>query len=411
MTSTTRTTVSTDNDGSGNIDVVRRTHVPAPRPSVAAKPFDVSVLNATAHSASYATVKAAAGPDADIVAMCIPVNSHFPTAGMFAELQAALPEMLKYYPSDSALTTRKLAEVLGLDPRTMAMGNGSTELITWIDHLLIDESVAIPIPTFGRWTDQPAETGKRVDMYPLLEENGFALDIDEYIAFIRERDSRIAVICNPNNPDGGYVRRADIIRFLDELADLDLVVIDESFIDFVDVEDITSVADEAARRDNVIVLRSLGKNFGMHGIRFGYQVSSPALAERIGRALPKWNLNALAETVVGMIGENWDAYQRSLQLVAAEREHMVAELRAIDGLTVFPPSSNFVLVKIPDGWSGTGLRDHLMAAHHVYVRDCGNKVGMTSAFMRFAVHPADDVARLTDGIRDYARQLRQQHAA
>ena len=71
---------------------------------------------------------------------------------MFAVLSASLPEILKYYPSDSAVTTKKLAAVLGLNPQTVAMANGSTELITWLDHLLVRGSLAVPIPTFGRWT-------------------------------------------------------------------------------------------------------------------------------------------------------------------------------------------------------------------------------------------------------------------
>src|SRR5260370_1049437 len=80
----------------------------------------------------------------------------------------------------------------------------------------LKERVAIPIPTFGRWTDQPMETGKRVDMYPLLESTEFELNIDSYIKFIRARKSRVAVLCNPNNPDGGYLPRREIIRFMDE---------------------------------------------------------------------------------------------------------------------------------------------------------------------------------------------------
>ena len=187
--------------------------------------------------------------------------------------------------------------MLGLHPQTVAMANGSTELITWIDHLLITESVAIPIPTFGRWTDQPLETGKRVDMFPLQERDGFRLNLEDYVRFIRDRGSRVAVVCNVNNPDGGYLP-ADVIRFMDALGDLDLVVIDESFIDFSDAEQYPSVGPDAVIRPNAVVLKSLGKNFGLHGIRFGYLMANPAIAAKIGKALPKWNLNSLAEKVV-----------------------------------------------------------------------------------------------------------------
>lgn len=198
--------------------------------------------------------------------------------------------------------------------------------------------------------------------------------------------------------------RSEIVRFLDATQDLDLVIVDESFIDFVDAEKITSVADEAATRNNVIVLKSLGKNFGLHGIRFGYLVANPQLAAQVGKALPKWNLNALAETVVHMIEANWGAYEHSLDLLARDRKHMLAELRPIAGLTVFPSRANFVMVKVPAGWNGRGLRDHLMTRHGVFVRECGNKLGMTSDFLRLVVRPAADVDRLVEGIRDYASQ-------
>ena len=130
---------------------------------------DTSLLRQGAHSPSYFALSRSMGPDAKekLADFCIPCNPYFPTPEMFAKLTESLVDILKYYPSDSGTITKQLCQVLRLHPQTVAMANGSTELITWIDHLLIKESVAIPIPTFGRWTDQPMETGKRVDMYPL----------------------------------------------------------------------------------------------------------------------------------------------------------------------------------------------------------------------------------------------------
>jgi histidinol-phosphate/aromatic aminotransferase/cobyric acid decarboxylase-like protein len=344
------------------------------------------------------------GEDVKIVDFCIPCNPYFPTPEMFDELSRELKNILKYYPSDSATITAKLASVLGLHPQTVAMANGSTELITWIDHLLIKSSVAIPIPTFGRWTDQPLETGKRVDMFSLRERDAFRLNLDEYVQFIRDRGSRVAVVCNVNNPDGGYLARRDVIRFMDALPDLDLVVIDESFIDFSDAEQYPSVGPEAVIRPNVVVLKSLGKNFGLHGIRFGYLMANPAIAGKIAKALPKWNLNSLAEKVVFMIQEHIPDYEESLRLLSRDRRTMAAELNQVPGLTVFPSQGNFILVKLPSEWSGVGLRDYLVSKHGVYTRECGNKLGMTSQFMRLVVRPSADVDRLMDGLEDYSRQ-------
>jgi histidinol-phosphate/aromatic aminotransferase/cobyric acid decarboxylase-like protein len=367
---------------------------------------DTGLLHKGSHSASYFDLSRSMDAGADIVDFCIPCNPYFPTPEMFAELSADLKNILKYYPSDSATITAKLCSVLGLHPQTVAMANGSTELITWIDHLLIKSSIAIPIPTFGRWTDQPMETGKRVDMYPLQERDGFALNLDDYVRFIRDRGSRVAVICNVNNPDGNYLPKRDVLRFMDALSDLDLVVVDESFIDFSDAEPYPSVGPDAAIRPNVVVLKSLGKNFGLHGIRFGYLMANPAIAGKIAKALPKWNLNSLAEKVVYMIGDYAADYEESLRLLSRDRRYMANELTRIPGLTIFPSQGNFILVKLPTAWSGVELRDYLVANHGVYTRECGNKLGMTSQFMRLVVRPTNDVSRLIDGMVDYGRQWR-----
>jgi histidinol-phosphate/aromatic aminotransferase/cobyric acid decarboxylase-like protein len=367
--------------------------------------IDPGLLRQGAHSASYFALARSMGTDAKIVDFCIPCNPYYPTPEMFGKLGEQLETILKYYPTDSATTTNKLASMLGLHPQTVAMGNGSTELITWIDHLLIDSSVAIPVPTFGRWTDQPMETGKRVDMFLLQEADGYRLDLNEYMQFIRYRGSRVAVICNPNNPDGGFLPRRDVLQFVDALPDLDLVVVDESFIDFVDAERHPSLGPDAAIRPNVVVLKSLGKNFGLHGIRFGYLVANPALASKIGKALPKWNINSLAEAVVHMLGDHEMDYRESLHLLSRDRRSMYDALDRVPGLTIFPSQGNFFLVKLPAAWGGVELRDYLIAQHGIYIRECGNKLGMTSQHLRLVVRPPDDVERLIEGMLSYGRHL------
>ncbi|MBP2473284.1 histidinol-phosphate/aromatic aminotransferase/cobyric acid decarboxylase-like protein [Crossiella equi] len=339
----------------------------------------------------------------ELVDFCIPCNPYFPTPAMFGELAGNIERILKYYPSDAGTITAQLARVLGLNPATVAMANGSTELITWIDRLLVHESVAVPIPTFGRWTDQPLETGKRLDMFLLQEAEKFALDVDAYLRFIHARGSRVAVLCNPNNPDGGYLPRREVVRFMDELAHLDLVVVDESFIDFVEVEKDCSVATEAMIRPNVVVLKSLGKNFGLHGIRFGYLVANPALVRQIGGALPMWNINSLAEAVVFMLGAHQEEYRESLRLLARDRFLMTASLGRFPELTIYSSQANFLLVRLPPGVNGAELRDYLLAQHGVLVRECGNKLGMSSDFLRLVVRPEAEVERLVEGLRGYAR--------
>ncbi|MFE2886100.1 pyridoxal phosphate-dependent aminotransferase [Streptomyces sp. NPDC059272] len=350
-----------------------------------------------AHSPSMAAL-ARESDGTGPVDFCIPCNPYFPTPAMFDEMAARLREIITYYPSSADTITAELCNLLQLPPQCVAMGNGSTELITWIDHLMVRESLAIPVPTFGRWTDQPMETGKRVDMFPLQESNGFALDLTQYAEFIRKRNTKVAVICNPNNPDGGFIHKQALVQFMDSMADLDLIVIDESFLEFADAEVEPSVVQEAMIRPNVVVLRSLGKNFGLHGIRFGYLVANPALAGRIRSMLPKWNLNAFAEHVVFILKEHGAEYAQSLQQVRRDRLDMASHLSALPGLTVYPSQGNFLFVRLPVGAEGTVVRDRMLTEHRILVRECGNKIGSSSRFLRLVVRPQTDVRRLVSGL-------------
>ncbi|MGV9388958.1 pyridoxal phosphate-dependent aminotransferase [Streptomyces olivaceus] len=353
-----------------------------------------------AHSPSMAALARESGETAGAgpVDFCIPCNPYFPTPAMFDEMAGRLRDIITYYPSSADTITAELCGLLQLPPQCVAMGNGSTELITWIDHLLVRESLAVPVPTFGRWTDQPMETGKRVDMFPLQESSGFTLDLARYAEFIRARGTRAVVICNPNNPDGGYQNKQALVQFMDAMADRDLVVIDESFLEFADAEAEPSVVQEAMLRPNVVVLRSLGKNFGLHGIRFGYLVANPALAGRVRSMLPKWNLNSFAEHVVFMLRDHGAEYAQSLHQVRRDRLEMSGQLAALPGLTVYPSQGNFLFVRLPVGAEGTVVRDRMLTEHRVLVRECGNKIGSSSRFLRLVVRPQPDVRRLVSGM-------------
>ncbi|MEJ1196269.1 MULTISPECIES: pyridoxal phosphate-dependent aminotransferase [unclassified Streptomyces] len=353
-----------------------------------------------AHSPSMAALTRESGEavGAGPVDFCIPCNPYFPTPAMFDEMAGRLRDIITYYPSGAETITAELCSLLQLPPQCVAMGNGSTELITWIDHLLVRESLAVPVPTFGRWTDQPMETGKRVDMFPLQESGGFALDLAQYAEFIRVRGTRVAVVCNPNNPDGGFLHKHALVQFMDAMADRDLVVVDESFLEFADAEAEPSVVQEAMLRPNVVVLRSLGKNFGLHGIRFGYLVANPALAGRVRAMLPKWNLNSFAEHVVFMLRDHGPEYAQSLHQVRRDRLEMAGQLSSLPGLTVYPSQGNFLFVRLPVGAEGTVVRDRMLTEHRVLVRECGNKIGSSSRFLRLVVRPQADVRRLVSGL-------------
>jgi histidinol-phosphate/aromatic aminotransferase/cobyric acid decarboxylase-like protein len=154
------------------------------------------------------------------------------------------------------------------------------------------------------------------------------------------------------------------------------------------------------------VLKSLGKNFGLHGVRFGYTLSHPSLAARLRRAVPRWNINALAESIIFSLKDNLGAYRESLVRIARDRRSMRGRLERLDGLTVYSSQANFLLVRLPDGAGGTDCRDHLLTEHGVFVRECGNKIGIDSRYLRLVVRPPGEVDRLVAGLIDFLTSRR-----
>jgi histidinol-phosphate/aromatic aminotransferase/cobyric acid decarboxylase-like protein len=365
-------------------------------------PVDLGLFADTKHSPSIFELTAsmkgqAAGRLRDY---CIPVNPYFPTPGLFESLRGRLETILKFYPSSNQDIARKLSEFVGLDPATLIIGNGSTELISFINRLLVTHSIAIPVPTFSRWTEDPTLSGKQVHTFLRYPQNDFRLSPGEFVGNVIKSGARAAVLCNPNNPTGALMPRGDVLRVLEALRNLDVVVIDESFIDFADEQVVPSVDRDVLRYTNAIVLKSLGKNLGLHGVRMGYAVTNPTLAQTLTRALPFWNMNSLGQALIEELPQHRAEYEAGRRQVVRDRIYLEARLRSIPGLDVYPAQANFVYLRMPQGLDGVTLRNRLLCEHGCLIRECGNKLGSDSRHFRIAARPTAEIDYLIEHLTE-----------
>lgn len=363
-------------------------------------PVDLSLFEGNSHSPSLGGLARSMGGEARALRdYCIPVNPYFPTPEFFQMLKDKLEFTLKFYPAYNDSIGEALGRTLGFDPRTLALGNGSTELITWINRLFVHDSLAIPIPTFSRWTDEPLSMGKSLYTYQRPESRDFKLTPGEFVDFVRTSKARAAVICNPNNPTGALMLPSQVLEVLTALSDLDLVVIDESFIDFASEVSVPSVAKHITSFPNAVVLKSLGKNFGLHGIRLGYAVGHPDRISKLRKAMPYWNVNALGELMIRELEAYLPSYESGRRQVVRDRQYLEARLREIPGLKAYPSHANFVYFKISDAFPGKNLRNSLLTQFGYLVRECGNKAGSSSQYFRVAARPKAEVDLLVEALR------------
>ena len=167
----------------------------------------------------------------DIIDFCFIANPYYPTPEMLRDLQQNLPNLVKSYPSSNpVMSQRNLATVLHVSPEKLIIGNGATELIVIINATIIDR-IAVPIPTFGEYIEKLRDQ-REAELYPLDGEQHYELRLAEYLQWLHRRNLRSALIINPGNPTGQFIPLGEMIDFMNVASDLELVIVDESFIDF-----------------------------------------------------------------------------------------------------------------------------------------------------------------------------------
>ncbi len=369
---------------------------------------DPQIFIRQAHNPSFGALKRQLPHNmADgLIDFYVPANPYFPTSEMYEVFHSKLRDALTYYPDQNEPLAEVLAQLINIDSNCLILANGSTELITWIDRLFLSKTLFTSIPTFGRWTDQPVESGKKLEVYSCLEKNNFQIDIDEFAEQALKHQADVVVLCNPNNPTGAYLSYEKMLELLDKLVSVDLVVVDESFIDFVDSPSLTSIQQAATERHNVLVIKSLGKCFGLHGARMGYAAANPVLADKIRRALPFWNINGFAEMILRELGNYWKDFENSRKQIIADRDYMLQQLRTLSGITVFPSQANFVYIKMPSDITGSDLRNHLAKHNGYIIRECANKQGATGQFCRIAAKPKPLIDKLISAMAESIKQLK-----
>jgi threonine-phosphate decarboxylase len=334
----------------------------------------------------------------DIIDFCFIANPYYPTPAMLQDMQRHLPNLIKSYPSSNPLMSQKnLAAVLHVSPENLVIGNGATELIVLLNTILIDR-IAIPIPTFGEYIEKLRDQ-RDAELYVLDPERHYELRLGDYLAWARSRALRALLVINPGNPTGQMIALEEMIDFVQRASDFELVVVDESFIDFAG-DPVPSLLPVADRFSNLLVLRSMSKHCGVPGLRLGYCYSGNLyLLNRLRRFLPTWNLNALAEYFLSLLPSTDGAYHDARKRLIADVRWLSGALRAIPGIEVYPTGANFILCKVKTGLTAAELQARLLTEHQMYVRDCSNKVGMDRFHIRVASQGREKDTRLVDALR------------
>jgi threonine-phosphate decarboxylase len=338
----------------------------------------------------------------DIVDHVLLVNSYFPPERFLREIRDRLPALLSHYPSVDGEIETTLAGLIGQPADRIVACNGVAEIIAVLLKSLA-LSVAVPTPSFNAYENHPAP-GKVLKY--ALEPPHFRLDVDDYAARAIQADVDACIVISPHNPTSQGVPQADLLRLASRLqAHGKLLIVDESFVEFAPHGAAESLESKIDGLPNVIILKSLGKIYGICGLRVGYLLStSTALVGAIRRALPLWNINVIAEFVLSRLAAFKADAEASWTKVKFDRDALYAALCAIPQMEVVRPHGNFVFGRLPPDWpDGPELARRLLTRHNVLIRHCESKtMAHGRRYVRIAARTAAENIRLVDLMREVA---------
>jgi histidinol-phosphate aminotransferase len=249
------------------------------------------------------------------------------------------------YPDDGQTRLRKLlGEYTGIDARHIVAGGGSNQLIDLVLRLFItkDDEVINCVPTFGIYSFSIVLCGGALVEVP--RDENFAVDVGAVKAAINKK-TKMVFLANPNSPTGNITSQKDILEILDTGVP---VLVDEAYYEFSG----ETVAPLLSQYENLMVLRTFSKWAGLAGLRVGYGLFPPEIADYLLRTKIPYNVNVAALVAVEESLKDLDYLLGRVKAIVAERERLFSELKKLKFLRPFPSQANFIFCEVLNGRAG-----------------------------------------------------------
>ena len=339
---------------------------------------------------------------------CYLVNPYFPSRRMKDELRANFDTLLTEYPSGMKVNTLIASKSFGVSEPYIVPGNGAAELIKSLPQPLQRRGDLIGIirPTFEEYPNR-FDKDSQVTFVPQNED--YRYSADDLMAFFGDKDIRLLMVINPDNPSGNFIPKADILRLAQWCEERQIrLVVDESFVDFSeDYATNSLLSDEILESyPHMAVMKSISKSYGVPGLRLGILASADKeLIAAIKKEVSIWNLNSFAEFFMQIYNKHEKDYQRACAKFVAERADFERQLRQVPFFRVMSSQANYFLCEVLPPYTASEIVIYMLKQHNILTRDCSGKPGLDpkKQYMRIAVRNHEENTRLVEGLREIAK--------
>ncbi len=331
-------------------------------------------------------------PQEEIICFGANVNPLGLSSNVKNKLAQNLDIISSYPDRDYASLKKKIASYCHVSSQDIVVGNGCTELISLFIQVLNPKKVLLPIPSYSEYEKEISLIGGKIEYFPLPAENNFSFSLSNLYTSL-EKDIDLFILCNPNNPTSTtlYVEQLKNILSFCKKRNI-FVIIDETYIEFVDNITETTATPLISLFDNLIVLRGVSKFFAAPGLRFGYGITgNSTLLEKLNKIKNPWSLNSIGAYAGELLLSDTDYIQKTHSLISSERKRICKRLHTFPFIRVYEPTANFILLKLcKNNLTSNDVFVHAIK-NGLMIRDCSTFTGLDGEFIRFCImNPADN---------------------
>jgi histidinol-phosphate aminotransferase len=285
-------------------------------------------------------------PADSIIKVASNENPFGPSPLAIAAMQKALTGVNLYPDGNAFYLKQKLAAKLGVEPANLVLGNGSNEIIEFVGHALLAPGADVVVSQFC-FAVYPIVTKLFGANLITVPAKNYGHDLPAMLRAITPK-TRIVFVANPNNPTGTLAPREEVIKFVNDVPDDVLLVMDEAYIEFLDDPlDLVSLIRLGVRK-NLILMRTFSKIYGLAGLRIGYGIATAELASALEKIRQPFNINLLAQTAALAALDDAEHVRKTRQNNFAGLEYFERAFRDLK-LEFVPSHANFILVRVGEG--------------------------------------------------------------
>ncbi len=334
---------------------------------------------------------------------CYLENPEFPPKNLIERINHFSNELLTKYPSNIATLSLIASTVFNTKQEQIIVGNGSAELIKELGNLL-DDKLTIHIPVFNEYI----RCFKKCKIIKNdISKNDYFYDKETIINEIYKSD--IIAIVNPDNPSGNFITHNDMIEILEIAKENSTkIIVDESFIEFADKDKRYTLLNKEVldKYNNLIVIKSISKSYGVPGIRLGILASGDTqIINKIKDSLEIWNVNSIAEYFLQIINLYKTDYEESCNYITQQRKELYKELSKLKFLKVYKSQANYFMCKLLN-CDTSYIKQYLLENYNILIKDLKNKEGFNNEnYIRISIKNNEDNIELIKALKNLERNL------